>query len=330
MKLAEMLDSWRNLASEGLAKGEKVVAEYKREFSRVIVAGMGGSGIIGDALVDLSYAYGFDLEIYPSKEPWIPGKLDQSVLLIALSYSGNTLETLAITQEAISKGAEVIVITSDGRLAQLASERGIPLVEITRELLPRAAFPEMFYATIKILETMGLTGFLSDVLIKRSIRVLEKREEASRQAKAISEEIGDSVPVFVATRPYVSIAERFKKDLAENSKRYSCVEVLPEAGHNSIEALYSLANGQNYKIVYIIGGDNTYSVFSKAFAETLKGKSNQFTIDFTGVGNVLEEILWGFWVSGYTSLNLARSRGMTPEETPVLSMYRSKLKEFFK
>jgi glucose/mannose-6-phosphate isomerase len=281
----------------------------------------------GAALNDLSVPYKFDLPIIVVKDLWTPGGIDNNSLVISLSYSGNTVETLTVTTEAINRGAEVIVVTSGGELLQIAMERGLPYIELTKNLLPRASFPEMLFSTLAVMNRMGLSGYISWGLLERSAEVLERVDDAVKHSELVREELKSFLPVFISCKPYSSIAIRLKNDLAENSGIYSFYEILPEAGHNSIEALTSIKEKKGYKLVFIVGSEGICRSLLSSVIETIGRSSNMATIDLSPLKEPLIELVWGYWVSGFASAMLARDRGVNPDETPLLKRYRENVRK---
>ena len=84
-------------------------------------------------------------------ESWTP---PESFVLCA-SYSGNTEETLACFEAAGAAGAQRAVLTTGGRLAELAREEGVPVIGVPAGMQPRAA---VVYMTIGVLECAALCG----------------------------------------------------------------------------------------------------------------------------------------------------------------------------
>jgi len=72
--------------------------------------------------------------------------------------------------------------------------------------------------------------------LEPSERIFEKRERALLASKEISSFVSDSIPLLVTCQSYACVAQRFREELAENAKVVSIVEVLPNAGHNSVVA----------------------------------------------------------------------------------------------
>ena len=75
----------------------------KRDFNKIVFAGLGGSAIGADLV--RSYLY-FDcnLPITVLREYELPKYVDGETLLFVASYSGNTEETLSAYEEAKKKG----------------------------------------------------------------------------------------------------------------------------------------------------------------------------------------------------------------------------------
>src|SRR3989344_2045846 len=86
----------------------------------VVFAGMGGSALPAQ----LVYAWaGLKLPLIICRNYDIPDFVDSNTLFIAASYSGNTEEELAALAAAESRGAKIAIMTSGGKLAELATEK---------------------------------------------------------------------------------------------------------------------------------------------------------------------------------------------------------------
>jgi len=104
----------------------------------VVVAGMGGSGIAGDVLAALAY-FRSPVPVLTVKGDRLPAFVGPSTLLVAVSYSGATDETLAAVEEGLSAGARLVAVCSGGRLAELAQRHGAPVALVAPGRMPRAA-----------------------------------------------------------------------------------------------------------------------------------------------------------------------------------------------
>src|SRR5579875_1186638 len=144
-------DAWTSSASLS-------IPEDYRSARTVLVAGMGGSAIGGSLL----QSYGFDQLPVPV-QVWrnygLPAWVNEHTLLIAVSYSGDTEETVSALAEGQRRGAKIIAITTGGAVAAAAGARGIPTFRFSYSAPPRATIGYLFTPLIRI---FAMLGFLSD------------------------------------------------------------------------------------------------------------------------------------------------------------------------
>jgi glucose/mannose-6-phosphate isomerase len=120
----------------------------------LIVAGMGGSAIGGRlAAAGLGSRLTRPLAIADGYE--LPGWAGPQTLVLCSSYSGQTEETLACYDDAVSRGAPRIVATTGGELAERARRDRVPVIPIPGGFQPRAA---VGYSLVSALEAARLCG----------------------------------------------------------------------------------------------------------------------------------------------------------------------------
>lgn len=213
--------------------------EYTR-ISNVVIAGMGGSAIGGDIVRRLALAES-KLPVWVHRDYGLPAFVDASTLVIASSYSGNTEETLSAFTESLKTPAKKMVITSGGRLKQLAEKEGIPTFVIDYRAPPRAALPHSFIPLVGIFQKLGLLGDKSadlqeavDILKKLSRDLLENRPLASNPAKQLAAKLQGHVAVIYGAEMLTEVAQRWKGEFNENSKAWAFFESFPELNHNAV------------------------------------------------------------------------------------------------
>jgi len=91
----------------------------------IIICGMGGSALPGDILVTLR-----PLDVFSYKSYQLPPQAGNESLIICISYSGNTEETLSSFKEAANRKLPLISITTGGKLAELSKKYDLALVNI--------------------------------------------------------------------------------------------------------------------------------------------------------------------------------------------------------
>ena len=79
------------------------------EVTSIVVIGMGGSAVGGDLLK--TYLHDTKIPVFVIRDYKVPEFVDDYTLVFAVSYSGNTEETLSALKDAKEKGAKIIGIT---------------------------------------------------------------------------------------------------------------------------------------------------------------------------------------------------------------------------
>src|SRR5437899_3710204 len=125
----------------------------------ITVIGMGGSAIGGDLAAAL-LADELKVPMSVHRDYGLPAYVGRDSLVIASSYSGNTEETLSSFEEARKRGAKVLVLTTGGKLAELARASGYPLVTFSYKARPRAT---LGYSLGLVLGALFRMGFVRDL-----------------------------------------------------------------------------------------------------------------------------------------------------------------------
>jgi len=215
--------------------------EYKQP-ENVIICGMGASAIAGDYLTSL-FRDEFKVPVITDRKYQLPNFVNEKTLVVCISYSGNTEETLSRYQDALVKGAMLVSISSSGLLEKLSKSIGTPHIEIREGLPPRSSLPLIYISLIKIFEKFDLlesidqdiaeTAEILEDLAKQYSPATNKEENI---AKKTAYSLFNTLPLFIGHTIYSPIAFRGKCEFNENSKVLAISDVLPEQNHNGIVA----------------------------------------------------------------------------------------------
>lgn len=237
-----MLDAVRTLPQQlldGRIFAGSAGADFKGVVSRVVICGMGGSAFPGDLLRLLTDALG--LELLVSRDYVVhDNRIGPETLVIVSSFSGNTEETLAALDDARQRGAQVVVVSAGGKLAERADALSLPYVRIVKPspgFQPRAATGFFISAFVTILENAGLIDGQSAALaaVSNGLKTLFSDEPALHaRALSIAEVIRGRIPVFYATAPFGDVGKVVKIKLNENSKTPAFFYEIPEFNHNEM------------------------------------------------------------------------------------------------
>jgi glucose/mannose-6-phosphate isomerase len=324
---------------EKVKVSEKIAIQYKRP-RNIIVAGMGGSAIGGEILEDwLEDRVPISIEV--CRDYVLPAYADRDTLVFAVSYSGNTEETLSAFLDAVKRGCMTIAISSGGQLLSLSERMRIPRVAIPRmvECPPRAAIAYLFFPLPIVLEKIGVISNVDEEM-EEAVRVIEKlsRENApqipikNNPAKKLALELRDTVPVVYGFRQYAAVAQRLKTQFNENTKIPSKQEVFPELNHNEVmgwEAPETLT--KNFSIILLRDKDEPPEIRHRIEATRLLalGKARKvLEIHAEGEGK-LAKMLSAMYIGDLASVYLAVLRGTDPMPVETISKIKKEMERRF-
>lgn len=212
------------------------------DVSAVLVCGMGGSGIAGDVAALAADRAG-RVPVIPVKGYELPGWASPRHLVIAVSYSGGTEETLTLVEAASTQGCPIAAVTSGGDLADRARQGAWPLIEIPGGNQPRASLPYLAAPVLGLLVAAGLvdTRTLDDVAAAADAvdeavaRWGRSVPTGGNDAKRLARELRGRVPVIYGGRGVAAVvALRAKCQINENAARPAFYNEIPERDHNEL------------------------------------------------------------------------------------------------
>ncbi|MBC7189022.1 SIS domain-containing protein, partial [Candidatus Aerophobetes bacterium] len=121
----------------GKEESKKLLTGEKDSFEKIVVCGLGGSAIGGDILKTIFSESKIVIDV--SRDYHLPSFVDEKTLVFAISYSGNTEETISSFKEAVERGCRVISISSGGELERLSREKEVAHIKIPSGFPPRCA-----------------------------------------------------------------------------------------------------------------------------------------------------------------------------------------------
>ena len=235
--MSDMLSMIRSLGDQLRWASRLDVPKVPGNFE-VVVAGMGGSGIAGDFASALGGSTGSRIAVHKGYGPVPEWAIRARPLVIAVSYSGNTEETIDFVTSAYETGSPIATITTGGRLSELSAEHSWPTVQVPADLQPRAAIGYLLGAVLGLLHSAGA---IDDQRLNL-IEAADLAEEATRdgsddwlQASEVAEALSGRIPIVYGGGPISgAAAQRWKTQINENGKLPAWWSVLPELNHNEI------------------------------------------------------------------------------------------------
>jgi len=205
----------------------------------LVVAGMGGSSI-GGALARAVLGDRASRPIALARGYGLPASTTPDTTVLCQSYSGNTEETLAVYEAAQALGANTIVVTTGGKLADQARRDGVPVIPLPGGFQPRAA---VAYALVVALEVAALCGAGDnlhsevDVAAEHAAALVELWGPTSGEgslAKTLARGLHGTIAQISGAELTAPVAYRWKTQFNENAKVPAAASELPELCHNEL------------------------------------------------------------------------------------------------
>jgi glucose/mannose-6-phosphate isomerase len=207
----------------------------------VVMAGMGGSAVGGDVVAACA-AESVDVPILVHRGYGLPAAAGRDALVVASSYSGETVEVLSAVEVALARRVPVVAITSGGALGALAARMGLPRVTLPDGLMPRMALGYLVFPALAVLDgcgvpvaTEGEVDEALEVITAQAADLAPAIVTDKNEAKRLALGIGGRLPAVYGGPLTGPAAYRWKTDLEENAKMLAVAGTVPEMNHNEIE-----------------------------------------------------------------------------------------------
>jgi glucose/mannose-6-phosphate isomerase len=301
----------------------------------VIVAGMGGSAIGGELLKDWTRDK-VPVPIEVSRAYSLPAYADERSLVLVVSYSGETEETLSSFLDAVQRGCKVFCVSSGGSLLDFAEKLGVPFLRVPSGFAPRAALPYLFVPLLRALEAVGIVSGVSgqlseafEVLRQVGGECAPERPVEGNVAKGLAVGVNGSVPVVYGFGVFRGVAQRFKTQFNENSKMPSKWEFFSELDHNEVvgwERAGKLA--ECFSVIFIRDESEPEEIRNRIEITKglMPGGSKLFEVWSQGEA-ALARMLSTVCIGDFVSVYLALLRGVDPTPVETISLLKSKMKQ---
>jgi bifunctional phosphoglucose/phosphomannose isomerase len=208
----------------------------------IVVTGMGGSGIAGEVLAAVT-GPGCPVQVTTVHDYRLPGWVGAADLVIAVSCSGATEETLSAAEEAVRRGCRLLGVGSQGSpLAQLAEQASAPFIGVKPSGMPRSMLWGLSVPLVVAASRLGVLDMPGEAYesaaaeLERVAHLCRPDSEAFvNPAKTLALDLSGTLPMIWGTSPLTGVAAaRFACQLHENGKYPAIAGVLPEANHNQV------------------------------------------------------------------------------------------------
>ena len=306
----------------------------KASIEHVVVLGMGGSGVAGDILTAAAGPF-MSVPVTVTKSYELPAFVGDGSLVLAISCSGNTEETLEAATEAAMQGAKIVAVTQGGELAKLAASWGAPVIPVPDIPQPRAALGAMAIPPLVVLEDIGLFPGASQ-WIGLAVEQLKRRRDAlvkpGNEAERLAARIGRRIPLLHGGGALgATAAQRWKTQINENANAPAFWAALPELCHNEIQGWGQHGDVTRQVLTLVrLRHDAEHPQIMRRFeltADYMREVVGDIQdVQAQGDGD-LAQLLDLILVGDFVSLHLAFQEGIDPGPVPTLVELKQRLTE---
>jgi glucose/mannose-6-phosphate isomerase len=300
----------------------------------LVVAGMGGSAI-GGALARAAMGDHASRPIFVTRAYGLPPWTTPDTMVLCASYSGNTEETLACYESAGALGAKRTVVTTGGRLAEMARADGVPVIPLPGGFQPRAAVAYMIVAALEVAALCGAGPRLTPEIdvsashIEQLVTEWGPDAPEDSLAKELARGLHGTTPVIAGAGLTSPIAYRWKTQINENAKQPCFWNELPELDHNEISGWEGASDVGRFSAVFLDDSDahprvkERMDVTERLITGNAAASFRLETRGQTAIERVISLVLLGDLVSIY----LAALRGVDPGPVKLIEELKAALAE---
>lgn len=297
----------------------------KDGIDKIVIAGMGGSGVAGRLAHDL-----FQTEsklIFTVISGYkLPRWIDEHTLVVAISYSGDTEETISIAQECKQRQARLVVIATGGKLVEQAAGSGYLAVDYQSQ--PRLAIGWLYGLLLVLLCKLELVS-LTEAKYMAAVDELEKvvgQKSFLEKAENLAVSLSNRIPIILSYPPHIATAYRWQTDFNENAKTTAIASALPEFCHNLLAGL-EYPSAEKLALILI---ESKYA-FSRDVArgKVLEGLASKKSLTFFPISvrasSILAEQLLYIYFGELLSYYLAGVNGVDPTPVEIIEKFKKEL-----
>jgi glucose/mannose-6-phosphate isomerase len=284
----------------------------------IVIGGMGGSGFVGDILAFLLP----ERHIIVHRDYGLPAFIPEGALYLAVSFSGNTEETVSFANEAARTGKRVAVIASGGALETLAARETVPFVSVPTGLRPRYSLVYMVRAALALIHDAKTLEELSAITLEP--------EDITEEAEQLAHFMLPSVPLFYASARNSVLARLGKIMMNETARMPAFTNVFSELNHNEMQAFDTdMPEGLEHLFRFVLVHDahDAPRIVRRmdAFTELMTERGRMVeSIDISDMARPLALIhAWTRFL--FAARFLAETRGIDADSEPFIEAFKKML-----
>ncbi|RJQ14227.1 bifunctional phosphoglucose/phosphomannose isomerase [Candidatus Parcubacteria bacterium] len=301
--------------------------EIVGDFSEVIICGMGGSALAGDLLKIFLEELEIKIPIHLVRDYSLHSLTPATALVIAVSYSGNTEETLSVFEQARKRNIQTIAVSKNGGLEKLAEKYGAIFIRLPDfKTEPRFATLGILGAIIRVLMASGIASPKTAATWVKTLGEIDIRA-TQNIAKDLAKKIFKKINLIYTSYQYRAVGFNLKLKFNETVQIPAFSNYFSELNHNEIASIGNHELTKNFFATIIKFKKDSPRMEQRMLmtSELLKkyGVGNEI-IKPPGK-NEIEEVFHTIFLGDWLSLFLAQYYGVDPTSSATIEEFKKRL-----
>lgn len=306
----------------------------RRDFKNIVIAGMGGSALAADMVRVLTAGW-LHLPLEVVKGYDLPGFVGEETLVITVSHSGNTEETLSCYQQALDKKSCLAVMSTGGELIKRANNDNITYAQIPAGTQPRMSTVYHLRGLLKLLQNFWVidgdlynqvadsADWLEGEISHWTPAVTEKNNLAKQIAKMT---IGKTLVIFGGELTW-PLAYKWKISWNESAKNLAFSNQYPEFNHNEFIGWSSHPVEKPFTVFDIRSNLERARIRERMELSDrlLSGKRPKAHVLELQGRTLMQQLLWGLVLADAASIYTAILNGVNPGPVHLIEKLKAEL-----
>lgn len=305
----------------------KVPNDYKN-IKNIVISGMGGSSYGGHVALSLLKDQ-LSIPLYVNNDYFLPGFVNEQSLVILISYSGSTEETLASSEDAKKRGAKIAGLTSGGKLGDFLKTSSdfyyIFDPKNNPSGQPRLGTGYTVLGTLLLLDKLGIG--VSFEQVDAFISELDSNtKEIKNTSIEFAKKLQGNIPLIFAADFLEGNAHIIRNQFNETSKTFSAFSPVPELNHHLMEGL-KYPKDKKLKVLFL--ESDLYSDIYKKRLKLTQDVISKNQIEFISFrphgSSKISQVLATLSFGGYVTFYLGILYNEDPSLIPWVDYFKEQL-----
>ncbi len=290
----------------------------------VLISGLGGSGIGGTIMAELVQDT-CKVPVLVNKDYTLPKWVNEKTLVIISSYSGNTEETISVMQQALQQKAQIVCVTSGGKVNEIATQNNLPKIIIPGGNPPRTCLGYSLTQLFKVFSSYGLIDNSYESQLEKTIKLLTENLDAIKTEAQVIAKLLDKKITAIYSLSNEGVAWRFRQQINENSKMLCWNHVIPEMNHNELVG-WTQRNENLAVVILRTSFDLNKNIARTEICKNIFAKyASSVTEIFAKGDSKLEQAIYLIHLTDWVSCYLSDLNGCDPIEVNIIDYLKSEL-----